>query len=124
MPSAVAQPYRPNGTSSGARGSSAGAAAAAPAPAPPGEAGATVATGLFGAVALITGSTIGAGMLALPAVTAPAGIVPTSLSLVACWALLTLDALLLAGGWVLPGVDAVCCEVPAAAAAVRVLCAS
>ena len=31
-------------------------------------------SGLFGAVALITGSTIGAGMLALPAVTAPAGI--------------------------------------------------
>ncbi|EFN53483.1 hypothetical protein CHLNCDRAFT_136774 [Chlorella variabilis] len=51
---------------------------------------------LFGAVALITGSTVGAGMLALPAVSAPAGIMPTSLSLTAIWGLLTLDALLIA----------------------------
>ncbi|KAL4427144.1 hypothetical protein ABPG77_001148 [Micractinium sp. CCAP 211/92] len=50
----------------------------------------------MGAVALITGSTVGAGMLALPAVSAPAGIVPTSTGLVAIWALLTLDALLIA----------------------------
>ncbi|KAL4459158.1 hypothetical protein ABPG75_014023 [Micractinium tetrahymenae] len=50
----------------------------------------------MGAVALITGSTVGAGMLALPAVSAPAGIVPTSAGLVAIWALLTLDALLIA----------------------------
>ncbi len=35
-------------------------------------------------------------MLALPAVSAPAGIVPTSTGLVAIWALLTLDALLIA----------------------------
>lgn len=35
---------------------------------------------LFGAIALITGSTVGAGMLALPAVSAPAGIIPTSVS--------------------------------------------
>lgn len=35
-------------------------------------------------------------MLALPAVSAPAGIVPTSAGLVAIWALLTLDALLIA----------------------------
>lgn len=51
---------------------------------------------LFGAVALITGSTVGAGMLALPAVTAPAGIVPTATSLTVIWGLLTLDALLIA----------------------------
>lgn len=50
----------------------------------------------MGAVALITGSTVGAGMLALPAVSAPAGIVPTSAGLVAIWGLLTLDALLIA----------------------------
>ena len=35
-------------------------------------------------------------MLALPAVSAPAGILPTSLSLTAIWGLLTLDALLIA----------------------------
>ena len=51
---------------------------------------------LFGAVALITGSTVGAGMLALPAVTAPAGLVPTAAALVSLWGLLTADALLLA----------------------------
>lgn len=42
------------------------------------------------------GSTVGAGMLALPAVSAPAGIAPTSAALVGIWVLLTLDALLIA----------------------------
>lgn len=51
---------------------------------------------LAGAIALITGSTVGAGMLALPAVTAPAGLVPTAASLCGCWVLLTLEALLIA----------------------------
>lgn len=51
---------------------------------------------LFGAVALITGSTVGAGMLALPSVTAPAGLAPTFASLLFFWALLTLEALALA----------------------------
>jgi tyrosine-specific transport protein len=47
-------------------------------------------------VALITGSTVGAGMLALPAVTAPAGFGPTAAGLVALWGVLLLEALLLA----------------------------
>ncbi|PRW20529.1 tyrosine-specific transport -like [Chlorella sorokiniana] len=51
---------------------------------------------LWGAISLITGSTVGAGMLALPAVSAPAGIAPTSAALVGIWVLLTLDALLMA----------------------------
>lgn len=51
---------------------------------------------LFGAIALITGSTVGAGMLALPEVTAPAGFVPTAVGLTATWALLTAEALLMA----------------------------
>jgi amino acid permease len=51
---------------------------------------------LFGAIALIVGSTIGAGILALPSVTAPAGIGPTSAALIAGWAILTLEALSLA----------------------------
>jgi tyrosine-specific transport protein len=51
---------------------------------------------LFSAIALITGSTVGAGMLALPAVTAPAGFIPTAAGLSATWLLLTLEALLLA----------------------------
>ena len=42
------------------------------------------------------GSTVGAGMLALPAVSAPAGIAPTSAALVGIWVLLTVDALLIA----------------------------
>jgi hypothetical protein len=50
---------------------------------------------LFGAIALITSSTTGAGMLALPAVTAPAGFLPTAATLTAIWALLTVEALLI-----------------------------
>jgi tyrosine-specific transport protein len=51
---------------------------------------------LFGAIALITGSTVGAGMLALPEVTAPAGFGPTAAGLIATWALLVAEALLMA----------------------------
>jgi tyrosine-specific transport protein len=59
--------------------------------------GAAAAAGsLFGAIALITGSTVGAGMLALPEVTAPAGFGPTAVGLVATWALLVAEALLMA----------------------------
>lgn len=67
------------------------AAAAVGASSPPSTKGT-----ILGAVALITGSTVGAGMLALPAVSAPAGILPTSAGLLAIWGLLTLDALLIA----------------------------
>lgn len=51
---------------------------------------------IFSAIALITGSTVGAGMLALPAVTEPVGFVPTMTGLTATWAMLTMQALLIA----------------------------
>lgn len=57
---------------------------------------AAAAGSVFGAVALITGSSVGAGILALPEVSAPAGFVPSSAALVACWGLLTLEALVMA----------------------------
>lgn len=49
-----------------------------------------------GAVALIMGSTIGAGILALPEVTAAAGFAPSAATLCGVWAVLTAEALLLA----------------------------
>ena len=51
---------------------------------------------VLGAVALITGSTVGAGILALPETVAPAGFGPSSVVLCACWALLACEALPLA----------------------------
>ena len=51
---------------------------------------------VLGAVALITGSTVGAGALALPATVSPAGIGPSSAVLIGCWGLLVCEALLLA----------------------------
>jgi tyrosine-specific transport protein len=51
---------------------------------------------MFGAICLITGSTVGAGILALPSVTAPSGAVPSGIGLVGTWALLTAQALLMA----------------------------
>ena len=51
---------------------------------------------VLGAVALITGSTVGAGALALPATVSPAGIGPSSAVLLGCWGLLVCEALLLA----------------------------
>ena len=42
------------------------------------------------------GSTVGAGILALPAVTAPAGFLPSAATMVAVWALLAAESLLLA----------------------------
>lgn len=47
-------------------------------------------------VALIVGSTVGAGALALPASTAPAGIVPAGGALFGVWVMLVCDALLIA----------------------------
>ncbi|KAK9804780.1 hypothetical protein WJX72_004945 [[Myrmecia] bisecta] len=58
---------------------------------------AAAATGsLLGAVALITGSTVGAGILALPAVSAPAGFFPSTSVMLACWSLLALEAMAIA----------------------------
>ncbi|GJP52359.1 hypothetical protein CLOM_g11482 [Closterium sp. NIES-68] len=51
---------------------------------------------ILGAVALIIGTSVGAGVLALPSETAPAGVFPSSFVLIACWAFLCLEALLLA----------------------------
>lgn len=56
-----------------------------------------VATGsIFGAVALITGTSVGAGILALPAITAPIGFIATATTMCISWAFLLLEALLLA----------------------------
>ena len=51
---------------------------------------------LWGAMALIIGSTIGAGILALPDITQDAGFVPSTTGLVSVWAFLVGQALLLA----------------------------
>uniref|UniRef100_A0ACD5TW42 Uncharacterized protein n=1 Tax=Avena sativa TaxID=4498 RepID=A0ACD5TW42_AVESA len=49
-----------------------------------------------GAVALIVGTSIGSGILAVPQSTAPAGFVPSAVCMVTCWAFLVTEALLLA----------------------------
>ncbi|KAG0551890.1 hypothetical protein BDA96_01G462100 [Sorghum bicolor] len=66
----------------------------APAPASPsrGEKRGSVA----GAVALIVGTSIGSGILAVPQRTAPAGFVPSAACMVTCWAFLVAEALLIA----------------------------
>ncbi|CAM6034823.1 unnamed protein product [Sphagnum compactum] len=51
---------------------------------------------VFGAVTLITGTSVGAGILALPATTAPAGFVPSAVVMGLSWGFLLLEALLLA----------------------------
>lgn len=48
-----------------------------------------------GAVALIIGTSIGSGILALPQKTSPAGIIPSSIAMTMCWAFLLIEALLL-----------------------------
>ncbi|KAG5557483.1 hypothetical protein RHGRI_007651 [Rhododendron griersonianum] len=48
-----------------------------------------------GAVALIIGTTIGSGILALPQKTSPAGLLPSSITMTICWAFLVIEALLL-----------------------------
>jgi hypothetical protein len=63
-------------------------AASPPASAPSGT--------IIGALALIISNTVGAGMLALPSFTAPAGLAPSTALLVATWGLLTMEALLIA----------------------------
>ncbi|CAL5365623.1 unnamed protein product [Camellia sinensis] len=48
-----------------------------------------------GAVALIIGTTIGSGILALPQKTSPAGLLPSSITMITCWAFLLIEASLL-----------------------------
>ncbi|RVW84263.1 Tyrosine-specific transport protein [Vitis vinifera] len=50
---------------------------------------------ISGAVALIIGTSIGSGILALPQKAAPAGLVPSSISVIVCWGFLLIEALLL-----------------------------
>eukprot|EP00892_Ulva_mutabilis_P005722 jgi/Ulvmu1/3521/UM163_0002.1 len=50
---------------------------------------------IIGGAGLVTGSTVGAGILALPAVTHSTGFGPTTTLLLVCWAVLQLEALLL-----------------------------
>ncbi|XVF83244.1 hypothetical protein PTKIN_Ptkin16aG0119400 [Pterospermum kingtungense] len=50
---------------------------------------------IAGAVALIIGTSIGSGILALPQKASPAGVLPSSISLIFCWAFLLIEALFL-----------------------------
>ncbi|XP_048231533.1 tyrosine-specific transport system isoform X2 [Ricinus communis] len=50
---------------------------------------------IAGAVALIIGTSIGSGILALPQKASPAGIIPSSVTIIVCWGFLLLEALLL-----------------------------
>lgn len=50
---------------------------------------------LIGGILLIVGTSIGGGMLALPMANAAAGLIPSSITLVLCWLLMTLGALLI-----------------------------
>ncbi|GLT70124.1 hypothetical protein SLA2020_422210 [Shorea laevis] len=50
---------------------------------------------IAGAVALIIGTSIGSGILALPQKASPAGILPSSISMIICWGFLVIEALLL-----------------------------
>ncbi|CAN6704822.1 unnamed protein product [Malus baccata var. baccata] len=50
---------------------------------------------IAGAVALIIGTSIGSGILALPEKASPAGLLPSSISMVVCWGFLLIEALLL-----------------------------
>lgn len=49
---------------------------------------------VLGAIILIAGTTIGAGMLALPVVTAAAGFIPSMFLMIACWLYMTYTAFL------------------------------
>lgn len=51
---------------------------------------------LWGSVALVAGTTVGAGILALPAVTLPSGILPSTVLLIAVWGFVVVSALLIA----------------------------
>ncbi|CAI0411774.1 unnamed protein product [Linum tenue] len=50
---------------------------------------------IAGAVALIIGTSIGSGILALPMKASPAGIVPSSITMILCWGFLLIQAFLL-----------------------------
>ncbi|KAH9703663.1 hypothetical protein KPL70_011173 [Citrus sinensis] len=50
---------------------------------------------IAGAVALIIGTSIGSGIPALPQKASPAGIFPSSISLIVCWGFLLIEALIL-----------------------------
>ncbi|KAL6644743.1 hypothetical protein ACP70R_016351 [Stipagrostis hirtigluma subsp. patula] len=80
-------------TTAAATGERARAVAAEGAGAPPsrGEKRGSVS----GAVALIVGTSIGSGILAVPQRTAPAGFIPSATCMVTCWAFLVAEALLL-----------------------------
>ncbi len=52
--------------------------------------------GTFSGSLIVAGTSIGAGMLALPVVTGPAGFVPSIAVLVSCWAFMTITGLLFA----------------------------
>ncbi|MEA5582360.1 aromatic amino acid transport family protein [Nodularia harveyana UHCC-0300] len=51
---------------------------------------------VFGNIALIAGTTVGAGILALPAVTLPSGVFPSTVLLIAVWLYTVISGLLLA----------------------------
>ncbi len=51
---------------------------------------------MAGAAALVSGTTIGAGVLALPTATAPAGLIPSSIALCIAWFYMTMSGLLIA----------------------------
>ncbi|KAF5203792.1 Tryptophan/tyrosine permease [Thalictrum thalictroides] len=51
---------------------------------------------IVGAIALITGTSIGSGILAIPQKTSPAGFVPSAIAMILCWGFLLIEALLLA----------------------------
>ncbi len=51
---------------------------------------------VFGSAALIAGTTVGAGVLALPAVTLPVGLVPSTVLMVAAWLYMLVSGLLIA----------------------------
>lgn len=51
---------------------------------------------LLGSTALITGTTIGAGILALPAVTLPSGVLPSNVAIFLVWLYTLLSGLLIA----------------------------
>eukprot|EP00929_Paragymnodinium_shiwhaense_P097087 TRINITY_DN58851_c2_g1_i1.p1 TRINITY_DN58851_c2_g1~~TRINITY_DN58851_c2_g1_i1.p1 ORF type:complete len:477 (+),score=82.51 TRINITY_DN58851_c2_g1_i1:38-1468(+) len=69
-----------------------GAAADDKSPVPKGDEDPSV----WSAIVLVAGTTIGAGVLALPAVTQPAGFVPSTVSLLGCWVYMVVTGLLIA----------------------------
>lgn len=56
----------------------------------------SISSGLFSSISLIAGTTIGAGILALPAATLPAGLIPSSLVMIATWLYMVISGLLFA----------------------------